>query len=240
MTLATKNGSIIVKDGRLAENCACCGGWYCCADPACASDSIASVTATVTIPEYLRQTFFDQFSPWPLKQYISRAVPGGTLSGTYSLSRVGSTNQWTRPASGCRDLSIEFTVVPPVSDVFPVTVNGILRFRSFGSYSEWDEQYKTASEISCTDVSTGSRSTPSVPGTLKSEQSIENAIAAYGTGGLCGVVPTSIDSGFGRITIPSMTAYGFSTIPQGALTVVQSFGAGEPLYARLQFTVVLA
>jgi hypothetical protein len=31
MPLATKNGSIIVKDGKLAENCGCCGGgdWYC-------------------------------------------------------------------------------------------------------------------------------------------------------------------------------------------------------------------
>ena len=29
MTIATKNGAIIVKDGLLAENCGCCGGWYC-------------------------------------------------------------------------------------------------------------------------------------------------------------------------------------------------------------------
>ena len=29
MPLATKNGSIIVKDGKLAEDCGCCGGWYC-------------------------------------------------------------------------------------------------------------------------------------------------------------------------------------------------------------------
>jgi hypothetical protein len=29
MSLATKNGSIIVKDGKLAENCGCCGEWYC-------------------------------------------------------------------------------------------------------------------------------------------------------------------------------------------------------------------
>jgi hypothetical protein len=29
MPLATKNGSLIVKDGLLAENCGCCGGWYC-------------------------------------------------------------------------------------------------------------------------------------------------------------------------------------------------------------------
>jgi hypothetical protein len=29
MPLATKNNAIIVKDGKLAENCDCCGGWYC-------------------------------------------------------------------------------------------------------------------------------------------------------------------------------------------------------------------
>jgi len=29
MPLATKNGSLIVKDGLLAEGCGCCGGWYC-------------------------------------------------------------------------------------------------------------------------------------------------------------------------------------------------------------------
>jgi hypothetical protein len=29
MPLATKNGSLIVKDGKVAENCNCCGGWYC-------------------------------------------------------------------------------------------------------------------------------------------------------------------------------------------------------------------
>jgi hypothetical protein len=29
MPLATKNNSLIVKDGKLAEGCGCCGGWYC-------------------------------------------------------------------------------------------------------------------------------------------------------------------------------------------------------------------
>jgi hypothetical protein len=29
MPLATKNNAIIVKDGKLAENCGCCGDWYC-------------------------------------------------------------------------------------------------------------------------------------------------------------------------------------------------------------------
>jgi hypothetical protein len=29
MPLAVKNNAIIIKDGRLAENCECCGDWYC-------------------------------------------------------------------------------------------------------------------------------------------------------------------------------------------------------------------
>jgi hypothetical protein len=29
MPLAVKNNAIILKDGKLAENCDCCGGWYC-------------------------------------------------------------------------------------------------------------------------------------------------------------------------------------------------------------------
>jgi hypothetical protein len=33
MTLATKNGSLIVKDGKIAENCGCCGDWFCYSPP---------------------------------------------------------------------------------------------------------------------------------------------------------------------------------------------------------------
>jgi hypothetical protein len=29
MTIATQSGSLIVKDGKIAENCGCCAGWYC-------------------------------------------------------------------------------------------------------------------------------------------------------------------------------------------------------------------
>jgi hypothetical protein len=29
MPLAIKNNAMIVKDGKLAEDCGCCGGWYC-------------------------------------------------------------------------------------------------------------------------------------------------------------------------------------------------------------------
>jgi len=216
------------------ECSACCEGWYCCADPACASDTIASVTATVTIPEFLRQTHWSQYSPWNLEQYVSVAVAGGSLSGTYSLSR-GGTNKWVRVGSGCRDLSIEFNVVPPTSPEAPVTVNGAVQFRTFAFYSEWDEQYKTASQISCTGVTTGSRSRPEVRGTLKFDTSLDDSIYAYATGGLCGPIPSTLD-GTSPIRFPNTSVYGFDRKPLGTLTTIQSVGDDAPS-GRLQFAV---
>jgi hypothetical protein len=45
MPLATKNGSLVVKDGLLAENCGCCGGWYCyCPSPPCDFYDVLNLT----------------------------------------------------------------------------------------------------------------------------------------------------------------------------------------------------
>jgi hypothetical protein len=46
MTLATKNGSLIVKDGQIAENCGCCGGWYCYT---CEFQSVVPDSVVVTL-----------------------------------------------------------------------------------------------------------------------------------------------------------------------------------------------
>lgn len=35
MTIATKNGSVILKSGSVAENCGCCGGWQCYKPESC-------------------------------------------------------------------------------------------------------------------------------------------------------------------------------------------------------------
>lgn len=50
MPLATKNNAIILKDGKLAENCGCCGGWYCYGECCC----VIGCTVTIT---FLGQTF---------------------------------------------------------------------------------------------------------------------------------------------------------------------------------------
>jgi hypothetical protein len=54
MTIATKNGSIIVKDGKLAEDCGCCGGWWCYADyGSCCGVSGSSVSVVFSLSGYL-------------------------------------------------------------------------------------------------------------------------------------------------------------------------------------------
>jgi hypothetical protein len=47
MPIATKNNAIIVKDGKLAENCECCGGWYC--DSVCQEVTRRGLTVSVSL-----------------------------------------------------------------------------------------------------------------------------------------------------------------------------------------------
>jgi hypothetical protein len=68
MTLATKNGSLIVKDGQIAENCGCCGGWWCYR---CGCDK---PTVVVTLSNF---SAYYQFSTL-------------SVNGTYTLSHPNS------------------------------------------------------------------------------------------------------------------------------------------------------
>ncbi len=68
MTLATKNGSLIVKDGKIAEDCGCCGDWYCktAQNPLSVTVSGWSPTAECTddTGSFFRTTFpFRDFIP---------------------------------------------------------------------------------------------------------------------------------------------------------------------------------
>ena len=84
MTLATKNNAIIVKDGKLAESCGCCEGWYCCQENPCYQLKTISVQITA-------QDFYcaKPISGSPFQ--TCSAVLGATwLSGSYVL--VGGGN----------------------------------------------------------------------------------------------------------------------------------------------------
>jgi hypothetical protein len=58
MTLATKNGSLIVKDGKIAENCGCCGGWYCYGGCGCSDQRPSALSASLSFS--MSQTAYGQ------------------------------------------------------------------------------------------------------------------------------------------------------------------------------------
>jgi hypothetical protein len=80
MTLATKNGSLIVQDGKIAENCGCCGGWYC--------DRPASFVATVSLNVGSAiYTVDPPGSKLPVARITSQHA--AAISTTYQLSPLG-------------------------------------------------------------------------------------------------------------------------------------------------------
>jgi hypothetical protein len=118
MPLATKNGSLIVKDGQLAENCGCCGGWYCCASTQCLSNP-TSLTATITATDWYSQCTLHH-SPFSAStEYKSSGLfLGAMLASTVSLAKspsapVGYSSQWTYSyvtgLAGC-SLAVPMTV----------------------------------------------------------------------------------------------------------------------------------
>lgn len=58
MPLATKNNSLIVKDGKVAENCNCCGGWYCYGGCGCSGQRPAAIAASLSFA--LNETAYGQ------------------------------------------------------------------------------------------------------------------------------------------------------------------------------------
>lgn len=60
MTIAQKSGALIVKDGRIASNCNCCGGWYCC-PPQWKCNNWAS---QFTIQVNIQASDFVRFTQW--------------------------------------------------------------------------------------------------------------------------------------------------------------------------------
>jgi hypothetical protein len=82
MTIATKNGSLIVKDGKLAENCGCCG---------CPPCTPTSVTVSVSASSFLRHVLLRNI-PFPTNEakwsqlYVA-------ASGIFNLTNIGGTWQ---------------------------------------------------------------------------------------------------------------------------------------------------
>ena len=84
MPLATKNGSLIVKDGQLAENCGCCGGWYC--------DGISCWRCNLTsFPPSCNSNWDSSCIPQYGCKTMYSSSPCSPTQGTVSVSGFGET-----------------------------------------------------------------------------------------------------------------------------------------------------
>ena len=110
MPLATKNGSLILKSGSLAENCNCCGsGWYCCrqfptSSPLCSPLSfIGKVTAVVTSGQDYRLEKQVVNAPC-LAPVFNQPPASSPFSGKFiainPTSHYAGTHELAAPASG--------------------------------------------------------------------------------------------------------------------------------------------
>ena len=96
MTLATKNGAVIVKDGKLAESCGCCGEWYCYGGCGCSDQRPSALSASLSFS--LNQTAYGQmqtgaFGGGQMHQcakYTSSSF--SDVSKTVSLSYTGTSS----------------------------------------------------------------------------------------------------------------------------------------------------
>ena len=145
--LATKNGSLIVKDGKLAEDCVCCGEWYCCFSPACVADSLSSVSVAISAQDYLIwQHGYTSGSSGITNTYLSYGFLGSLYNGTHSLTKQSDGNTWKKtfqptPHSTCLgDLSL-VTSSTGWSLVFRYSI------LAYGDFS--NSVYKTLSQMEC-------------------------------------------------------------------------------------------
>jgi hypothetical protein len=106
--IATKNGQLLVKDGKLQTDCGCCGGWYCCPAAACIQDHINNVTVTLRSEDwYLRS-----FSTFNGNTLYAKGFRGSLANGTYSLPRVTS-NGWQLITPNASIVELFLSVSPP-------------------------------------------------------------------------------------------------------------------------------
>ena len=107
MPLATKNNSLIVKDGKLAENCGCCGPWYCSTNVCCVNNkstivgemdtllsTASSVSVTISSQDVLTQYTCNMRNDLFCKDILSFGFtgyfPGDALTGTFALTKQRS------------------------------------------------------------------------------------------------------------------------------------------------------
>ena len=168
--LATKNGSLILKDGSIAENCGCCeSGWYCCPSVSTCQHGLRAVV-TVTAHDYTMK-YSRADAVWKPDLYtsggttVSRAsvnvINGAAISGTFQVPLTffadGSGYYYgtlTYPADdvGCSGAELRVGIAG----------NSLTVSASFSQYRWWEQNqsdtppsFKSLGDMKCTFLSYG-------------------------------------------------------------------------------------
>jgi hypothetical protein len=90
MPLATKNNALIVKDGKIAENCECCETTYVCLCNTCVMPDSLRVSVTALTSEIYNYVVCARKPPGqPPQNYLSYAYRICAPSGVLSVPKVG-------------------------------------------------------------------------------------------------------------------------------------------------------
>jgi hypothetical protein len=110
MPLATKNGSLIVKDGKLAEDCGCCGGWYCYGNE-CANN---------VNPALIPWTCGTGTNDIPPDQIVLSVEYSGLSVSSYVFASAGASTYRKRTIEASQSLSTNITLT---RSTFSITEN---------------------------------------------------------------------------------------------------------------------
>jgi hypothetical protein len=124
MPLAAKNNAIIVKDGKLAENCECCGGWYCYKQcDSCKTGSVPSFIRTS-----ITYTMGDGSTTFAMR--LRRLQTASQVAQGYCPDFLGRSNIWPVREDGDPTLgpSITFTNASGVRITYDINIAIALSF----------------------------------------------------------------------------------------------------------------
>lgn len=151
MNIATQGGKIILKDGKLAEGCGCCGGWYCCPQVALCPERLrirAEVTASDATGIF---TLTDaRCSGAPLSMTAVKILNASALSGAHDLTRTQTT-----PSSSVFEKSFASDGVGCSGALVSVTVYGTNACEIVLSCNEYHWQSQVSSATPPTPLTLG-------------------------------------------------------------------------------------
>lgn len=156
--IATKNGSIIVKDGSIAESCGCCGDeWTCCFFQQCPGQVPLSVDLTVSASDFYVKKDETGAGFGGGTNFYSGCILAGQANGTHTLSGTGVSGVYSKSIpvtsnGNCGSIVLSATVSNGAqADVGLISISG--GFPSIGRRANTlvpqQDRYKSLAELQC-------------------------------------------------------------------------------------------